>query len=91
MDVETVLRDISSNILPLDSEDEEINRLYAKGASLSKEIAGELVPRLKNLKDDKIIDIILFIEQLNYQLNKEYKEEVSRGIEAGIYLRGAPK
>lgn len=48
-------------------------------------MANDIVPKLRNLKEDKLYEIIIFIEQLNHKLNKEYEEEVKRGIDCGIY------
>lgn len=70
MDVEGVLKDISSNILIPNTEDEEITRLYKRGTELSKDMASDIMPKLRSLKDDKLHEIILFIEQLNFKLNK---------------------
>ena len=33
----------------------------------------------------------MFIEQLNNQLNREYEEEVKKGIECGIYDKNDKK
>jgi hypothetical protein len=33
-------------------------------------MGSDLVPRLKILKEDKLHEIVIFIEQLNAQLNK---------------------
>ncbi len=74
MDIDNVLQDISTNIIEPNSEDPEILKMYKRGASLKREVAGELIPKLKNLKEDKVYEIILFIEQLNHQLNKEYED-----------------
>lgn len=79
MDVDSVLQDIASNILEPNTEDEEINKLYKRGISLRKDIGSDIVPKLKNLKEDKLYEIINFVEQLNYKLNKQYEEEVKRG------------
>jgi hypothetical protein len=70
MDVESVLRDISSNILVPNTEDEEITKLYKRGTELTKDMAADIMPKLRSLKEDKLHEIILFIEQLNYKLNK---------------------
>lgn len=48
-------------------------------------MANDIVPKLRSLKEDKLYEIIIFIEQLNHKLNKEYEEEVKRGIDCGIY------
>ena len=79
MDVDSVLQDIASNILEPNTQDEEINKLYKRGLSLRKDIGSDIVPKLKSLKEDKLYDIINFVEQLNYKLNKQYEEEVKRG------------
>lgn len=70
MDVDSVLHDIASNILEPNTDDEEINRLYKRGIALRKDIGSDIVPKLKSLKDDKLYEIINFVEQLNYKLNK---------------------
>ena len=80
MDIDTVIHDVSTNIIEPNSDNPDINRLYQRGATLKREVGSELVPRLKNLKEDKLHDIVIFIEQLNAQLNKEYEEEVKKGI-----------
>jgi|LakMenE18May11ns_1017448.scaffolds.fasta_scaffold7249177_1 hypothetical protein len=54
MDVEGVLKDISSNILIPNTEDEEITRLYKRGTELSKDMASDIMPKLRSLKDDKL-------------------------------------
>lgn len=59
--------------------------MHQKGISLKRDMANDIVPKLRNLKEDKLYEIILFIEQLNHKLNKEYEEEVKRGIDCGIY------
>lgn len=46
-----------------------------------------MLVRLKKLKEDKVYETVMFIEQLNYRLNKEYDAEVARGIENGVYSR----
>lgn len=73
MDVDSVLSDIASNIPEPNTDDEEINKLYKRGTSLRKDIGYDIVPKLKNLKEDKLYEIINFVEQLNYKLNKEYE------------------
>ena len=85
MDVDSVLQDIASNILEPNTQDEEINKLYKRGLSLRKDIGSDIVPKLKSLKEDKLYDIINFVEQLNYKLNKQYEEEVKRGTQLGVY------
>ena len=70
MDVESVLHDVSSNILEPNTEDEEIIRLHQRGVSLTKDVANDIIPKLKSLKEDKLYEIILAIEQLNTNLNK---------------------
>jgi hypothetical protein len=65
--------------------------LYKRGSNLNKDIGGDLVPRLKNLKEDKLHEIVIFIEQLNAQLNKEYEEEVKKGVSYGIYNKNDKK
>ncbi len=72
MDVDSVLHDIASNILEPNTDDQEINKLYKRGISLRKDIGSDIVPKLRNLKEDKLYEIINFVEQLNYKLNKEY-------------------
>ena len=47
----------------------------------------EMLVRLKKLKEDKVYETVMFMEQLNYRLNKEYDAEVARGIENGVYSR----
>jgi hypothetical protein len=47
--------------------------------------------RLKNLKEDKLYETAVFVEQLNLQLNKEYEEEIQRGINIGIYGKNIEK
>ena len=54
-------------------------------------MGSDIVPRLRSLKDDKLYEIIVSIEQLNFQLNKEYEEEVKRGARLGIYDRNLKK
>lgn len=54
MDVDGVLKDISSNILVPNTEDEEINKLYKRGTELSKDMAADIMPKLRSLKDDKL-------------------------------------
>lgn len=39
----------------------------------SKENATDLANRLKNLKEDKIQEIIMYTEQLNASLNADYE------------------
>lgn len=46
-----------------------------------------MLARLKKLKEDKVYETVMFIEQLNYRLNKEYDAEVARGIDNGVYSR----
>ena len=87
MDVDSVLKDVAANISDPGTDHPELSRLYTKGAGLSRDIATDLVPKIRNLKDDKIYEVIVYIEHLNNQLNKEYEEEVKRGIEFGIYDR----
>jgi len=70
MDIDTVIRDVSNNIIEPNSDNPEINKLYQRGATLKKEIGSDLVPRLKILKEDKLHEIVIFIEQLNAQLNR---------------------
>lgn len=54
MDVEAVIHDISTNILQPNTEDEEINKLHQRGVTLTKDIANDIIPKLKNLKEDKL-------------------------------------
>lgn len=61
MDIDTVIRDVSNNIIEPNSDNPEINKLYQRGVALKKEIGSDLVPRLKNLKEDKLHEIIIFI------------------------------
>lgn len=91
MDLDSVVQDISANILNPNSDKVEIKKLYNRGLNLRKENGIDLVPKLKNLKEDKVYDIVMFIEQLNNQLNREYEEEVRKGIEFGIYDRNDKK
>lgn len=91
MDLDSVVQDISANILNPNSDKAEIKKLYNRGLNLRKENGTDLVPKLKNLKEDKVYDIVMFIEQLNNQLNREYEEEVRKGIEFGIYDRNDKK
>ena len=85
MDIDSVLHDVVSNIPDPNSSNPAINKLYSKGISLHKDMGSDLSVKLRNMKDDKVYEIILFIEQLNGQLNREYEDEVKRGIEYGIY------
>ncbi len=73
MDLDSVVQDVSANILNPNSEKSEIKKLYNRGINLRKENGSDLVPKLKNLKEDKVYDIVMFIEQLNNQLNREYE------------------
>jgi len=91
LDIDSVIRDVSTNIIDPNTDNPDINRLYQRGIALKKEVGNDLVPRLKILKEDKLHEIISFIEQLNSQLNKEYEEEVRKGIEYGIYDRSDKK
>lgn len=91
MNLESVITDVTSNILDPSTTNPELNKLYNRGISLRKEVGSDLVPKLKNLKDDKVYEIIVFIEQLNGQLNREYEDEVRKGIEFGIYDRSDKK
>lgn len=91
MDLDSVVEDVSANILNPNSDHPEIRRLYQRGLNLRKENGSDLVPKLRNLKEDKVYDIVMFIEQLNNQLNKEYEEEVRKGIDFGIYDRNDKK
>lgn len=91
MNLESVIADVTSNILDPSTTNPELNKLYNRGISLRKEVGSDLVPKLKNLKDDKVYEIIVFIEQLNGQLNREYEDEVRKGIEFGIYDRSDKK
>ncbi len=61
MDVESVLHDVSTNILEPNTEDEEIVSLYRRGVSLRKDVANDIIPKLKSLKEDKLYEVILFI------------------------------
>jgi hypothetical protein len=47
--------------------------------------------KLKNLKDEKLYETAVFVEQLNLQLNKEYEDEIQRGIAIGIYGKNVEK
>lgn len=80
MDIDTVIRDVATNIIDPNSHNPDINRLYQRGIALRRDTGCDLVPKLKNLKEEKLHDIIVFIEQLNAQLNREYEEEVKKGI-----------
>ena len=91
MDLDSVLHDVASNILDPNTSNPDITKLYNRGIGLHKDMGSELTGKLRNLKDDKVYEIILFIEQLNGQLNREYEEEVKRGIEYGIYDKSDKK
>jgi hypothetical protein len=91
MDIDSVMTDMASNILDPNTSNPDILKLYARGSALRKDTGSDLVPRLRNLKDEKVYEIIAFIEQLNGQLNREYEEEVKKGIEFGIYDRSDKK
>ena len=70
MDLDSVINDVATNILEPFSESPEINNLYIKGSNLRKDMGNELVPRLKNLKDEKVYEVVVYIEHLNNQLNR---------------------
>ena len=70
MDLDSVLHDVASNIPNPSSTSPQVNKLYNKGIGLHKDIGSDLTNKLRNLKDDKVYDIILYIEQLNGQLNR---------------------
>ena len=91
MDLDSVLQDVANNIIHPSSEQPQLLKLYQKGKALRKDTGNDLVQRLKILKEDKIYDIVIFIEQLNNQLNREYDEEVKKGIEFGIYDKNDKK
>ena len=85
MDLDSVMQDVAENIPNPNSNNPDLNRLYTRGINLNKDTGSDLAPKLRNLKDDKVYEIIVCIEQLNGQLNKEYEEEVKKGIEYGIF------
>lgn len=85
IDVDIVLRDIASNIIEPNTDDEEINNLYQRGIALNKDITVDILPKLRSLKEEKLHQIYQFIDQLNLKLNKDYEDEVRRGIDYGIY------
>jgi len=70
MDLDSVLHDVATNILDPNTSHPEINKLYNRGIGLHKDIGIDLAAKLRNLKDDKVYDMIMFIEQLNGQLNR---------------------
>lgn len=50
MDIDSVLRDISTNIIDPNTDNEKIHRMYKKGSTLHRDMGGDLIPKLKNLK-----------------------------------------
>lgn len=91
MDLDNVIKDVSANILEPNTSNPDINSLYERGVALKKESGSDLIPKLKSLKEDKLYEIIIVVEQLNAMLNKEYEEEVRKGISFGIYDKNDKK
>ena len=60
IDLDTVLKDFSDSIPEPNTDNPQILELYNKGRLFSKEYANDLANRLKNLKEDKIQDIIMY-------------------------------
>jgi len=91
MDVDSILHDMATNIPEPNTDDEDLIDLYRRGSGLRKEIAVDFMLKLKNLKEDKLYETAVFVEQLNLKLNKEYEEEIQRGISIGIYGKNTEK
>jgi hypothetical protein len=85
MDIDCILADISRNILEPNTDDHDIMALYNRGKNLKRDMGSDYSTRLKALKEDKLTNLTMALEQLNHQLNREYDEEVRRGIALGIY------
>lgn len=85
MDIDCILADISRNILEPNTDDQDIMALYNRGKNLRRDMGSDYSTRLKALKEDKLTNLTMALEQLNHQLNREYDEEVRRGIALGIY------
>jgi hypothetical protein len=69
VELDTMLKDFSQAIPMPNTENPQILELYNKGRSLGKELNNDLVPKLKTLKEDKLQDLIIYIEQLQSSLN----------------------
>lgn len=50
MDLDSVVQDVSANILNPSSDKPEIKKLYNRGLNLRKDNGSDLIPKLKNLK-----------------------------------------
>lgn len=61
LDIDSVLRDIATNILEPDTDDPEINRLYERGKSLNREMGEDMVKRLRGLKEEKMYEMIGYV------------------------------
>lgn len=89
-ELDIMLKDFSQAIPMPNTENPQILELYNKGRSLGKELNNDLVPKLKTLKEDKLQDLIIYIEQLQSSLNAEYEKEINRSIDLGIYHKNIP-